>query len=168
MTGSFPIDVAEGRAGRCFARACSAFFAGLVVALSIWTTDVTAEIRLNSDGYAINGFDPVAYFTVGHPVRGRRDLTVTYKGAKYAFSTPENRARFLKNPAKYEPQYGGFCAYGVAYGSKSDIDPEVWEIVDGKLYLLLNAGTKSLWKKQKRSYIRTADKAWKSIIQPNK
>lgn len=168
MAGSISLDVAWARTGRRLSWACAGFLAALAVTLCVAATEARAEIRLNADGYAINGFDPVAYFAAGRPIRGQRHLTATYKGAKYAFATPQNRARFLKNPAKYEPQYGGYCAYGVAYGSKSDIDPEVWEIVDGKLYLLINAGTMSIWQKKKRSYIRTADKAWKSIIQPNK
>jgi YHS domain-containing protein len=173
MASSFPDDAVYARPGRRAAWtgaawAYASILAAVAVTLCFLATAARAEIRVNSDGYAINGFDPVAYFTVGRPVKGKRDLTVTYNGAKYAFATAENRAMFLKKPAKYEPQYGGYCAYGVAYGSKSDIDPEVWEIVDGKLYLLINPGTMSIWQKKKRSYIRTADKAWKSIIHPSK
>jgi len=168
MAGNVILAVAWRPAGRRFACALARVWAALALALCVLSAQAAAEIRVDSKGYAINGFDPVAYFTAGRPVKGQRSLTATYKGAKYAFATPENRARFLKNPAKYEPQYGGYCAYGVAYGSKSDIDPEVWEIVDGKLYLLINAGTMTIWQKKKRSYIRTADKAWKSIVNTNK
>jgi len=168
MAGSHSLDLAAGRPHGSMPGVCVRLVAALAMAFTVWAAEAGAEIRVNADGYAINGFDPVAYFTAGRPVKGRHGLSATYKGAKYAFATPENRARFLKNPTKYEPQYGGYCAFGVAYGSKSDIDPEVWEIVDGKLYLLINPGTMSIWKKKKRSYIRTADKAWKSIIEPSK
>ena len=168
MARRYQRDLGVSRPDHRMTGAFVRLLAALVMVLSVWAVEAGAEIRVNADGYAINGFDPVAYFTVGRPVKGRQTLTATYKGAKYAFATAENRARFLKNPAKYEPQYGGYCAFGIAYGSKSDIDPEVWEIVDGKLYLLINPGTMSIWKKKKRSYIRTADKAWKSITKPSK
>ena len=125
------------------------------------------HVNAGSDGYAIARYDPVAYFTEGRPVRGKTKLTAEYDGTKYAFSSVGNRARFLANPAKYTPQYGGYCAYGVAYGSKSDIDPEVWEIVDGRLYFLINAGTMSIWEKRKKTNIRIANKAWKFITGNN-
>lgn len=129
--------------------------------------DHARHVNANSDGYAIHRYDPVAYFTEGRPVRGKTELTAEYDGTKYAFSSPGNRVQFLADPARYTPQYGGYCAYGVAYGSKSDIDPEVWEIVDGRLYFLINAGTRSIWEKKKRSNIRTANKAWKFITGNN-
>ena len=124
------------------------------------------HIRVDGEGFAINRYDPVAYFTVGKPVRGQSDFVAEHNGAKYAFSSTENRALFLASPDKYEPQYGGYCAFGLVYGSKSDIDPEVWEIVDGRLYFMINPGTKSLWTKKKDTHIQIADKAWRSIVVP--
>lgn len=129
--------------------------------------DHTRHVNANSDGYAIDRYDPVAYFTEGRPVRGKTGLTAEFGGTKYAFASPGNRAKFLADPARYTPQYGGYCAYGVLHGSKSDIDPEVWEIVDGRLYFLLNAGTRSIWEKSKKSNIRIANKAWKFITGNN-
>ena len=125
------------------------------------------HVNVDADGYAIARHDPVAYFTVGRPVRGKTAFTARYKGAKYAFSTAANRDRFLANPAKYAPQYGGYCAYGAVYGTKSDIDPNLWAIVDGRLYFLINPGTMSIWAKKKKSYIRDADNAWKTITAAN-
>ena len=127
-----------------------------------------SQVNIDSGGYAIDRYDPVAYFTQGRPVRGRTDLTAEYEGATYAFSSEANRDLFLGDPAKYTPQYGGFCAYGVAYGTKSPIDPEEWEIVDGKLFFLINPATKSLWDRKKEIYIDRADKAWQSIARPNR
>ncbi|MBT3330331.1 MAG: YHS domain-containing protein, partial [Rhodospirillaceae bacterium] len=99
----------------------------------------------------------------GQPVRGKPEFSAEYQGAKYAFSSKKNRERFLDNPDKFVPQYGGFCAYGVVHGGKSNVDPEVWEIVDGRLYLMISGGTMSVWQKKKKTYIQMADKAWRTI-----
>ena len=150
--------------------ACLAFcLAFMLVAPAGFTLaeNTAPVINVDSSGYAIGRYDPVAYFTQGRPVRGKTHLTARYKGAKYAFSSPANRALFNANPEKYAPQYGGYCAYGVVYGSKSAIDPQLWEIVGGRLYFLINAGTLSIWTRKKNSYIRTANKAWKLISKPN-
>ncbi len=136
----------------------------LSVASVAWAARDATHINLGSNGYAIDRYDPVAYFTEGRPVRGATDLTAAYKGAKYAFSSQVNRARFIADPAKYTPQYGGYCAYGVVYGSKSNIDPEVWEIVDGRLYFLINPGTMSIWKRKKKTNISIGNKAWMTLI----
>jgi len=130
-----------------------------------WAESDATHVNVGSNGYAIDRYDPVAYFTEGRPVRGSKALTATYKGVKYAFSSKANRARFSADPEKYTPQYGGYCAYGVVHGSKSDIDPEVWEIVDGRLYFLINPGTMSIWKRKKRANISVGNKAWMKIIQ---
>lgn len=121
------------------------------------------HVNIGSDGYSIDRYDPVAYFTEARPVRGKPEFSAEYHGAKYSFSSKSNQELFLANPDKYVPQYGGYCAYGVVHGGKSDVDPEVWEIVDGKLYLMISGGTKSVWQKKKRAYIQKADKAWKFI-----
>jgi YHS domain-containing protein len=145
--------------GLCMTMAIVALTADLAGAAG--TAD---HVNVDANGYSINQYDPVAYFTEGRPVRGKSKIYAEYKGAKYAFASEDNRQRFLDNPEKYVPQYGGYCAYGVAHGGKSDVDPEVWEIVDGKLYLMLSGGTMSVWQKKKQDYINIADKAWQSII----
>ena len=126
--------------------------------------EVPEHINVDSEGYSIDRYDPVAYFTEGRPLRGKREFNAEYQGAKYAFSSEINREQFLSDPDKYVPQYGGYCAYGVVHGGKSEVDPEVWEVVDGKLYLMISGGTKSIWQKRKKAYIQMADKAWQSII----
>jgi YHS domain-containing protein len=124
----------------------------------------THHVNVDAEGFLIEQYDPVAYFTDGKPIRGKPEIYVEYEGAKYAFASEDHRQRFLADPDKYVPQYGGYCAYGVAQGGKSDVDPEVWEIVDGRLYLMLSHGTMSVWQKKKQDYIEIADKAWQSII----
>ncbi|GGB58867.1 hypothetical protein GCM10011316_33660 [Roseibium aquae] len=87
------------------------------------------------DGAAIGGTDPVAYFTEGKPVAGSDAHTFVYDDVTWKFSSAENRDAFAADPAKYAPQYGGFCAFGLSKGFKVPVVPEAWQIVDGKLYL---------------------------------
>lgn len=126
--------------------------------------DATKHVNVDSDGFSIERYDPVAYFTEGRPVRGNPEIYGEHKGVKYAFSSESNRQVFLDDPEKYVPQYGGYCAYGLAHGAKSDVDPEVWDIVDGKLYFMVSGGTMSIWEKRKKDYIELANRAWRSII----
>ncbi|HXL57959.1 MAG TPA: YHS domain-containing (seleno)protein, partial [Chitinophagaceae bacterium] len=91
------------------------------------------------DGVAIRGYDAVAYFTQNKAVKGNKDAAVFYQGATYYFFSAENKEAFKKNPAKYEPQYGGWCAYAMGKnGDKVEVDPETFKIIDGKLYLYYN------------------------------
>lgn len=98
----------------------------------------TSSINVNKAHVAIRGFDPVAYFTDNQPTKGEKKFSVNRSGATYYFASAKNRDTFKANPAKYEPQFGGFCAMGVALGKKLDVEPDVWKIVDGKLYLNVN------------------------------
>ena len=85
-------------------------------------------LNVDASGVAIHGHDPVAYFVDGKAVKGRADYSATAQGAIYWFSTEANLMAFKANPAKYEPQFGGYCAYGVANGFKPDIDPTAFKI----------------------------------------
>jgi YHS domain-containing protein len=84
------------------------------------------------NGWAIKGYDPVAYFTTGKPTPGIAQFTTTYQGATYRFASAENRARFIAAPEKFVPQYGGYCAYAIALNQIADIDPDEWAIVNDK------------------------------------
>jgi YHS domain-containing protein len=123
----------------------------------------SAEINLDATGLVIRGYDPVAYFTEGHPVPGRSDLSEKYRGGTYHFVTAANRDTFKANPEKYVPQYGGYCAYGVAIGKKFDIDPSSWRIVDGKLYFNLNPMILEKWSADTKGYIRKSEEKWPKI-----
>jgi len=91
------------------------------------------------DGIGVKGYDPVAYFTGNQAVKGSKDQAVVYEGITYYFSSAANRDAFKKDPARYEPQYGGWCAYAMgATGEKVEVDPETFKIIDGKLYLFDN------------------------------
>ena len=112
--------------------------------------------------YAIGGVDPVAYFTEGRPVAGRDDVTLTYLGAVWRFASEENRARFRADPEAYLPQYGGHCAWAAAQGKAAPGNPKYWRIMNGKLYLNLNAETQKAWEQDIPGFIARADRHWRS------
>ena len=116
-------------------------------------------------GGAIQGYDPVAYFTEGRPVEGSRQFTHEWKGATWRFASAANRDRFAQAPEKYAPQYGGYCAYGVANGYAVKIDPQAWSVVDGKLYLNYSPAVQADWKKDVPGYIRRAEANWPKVLE---
>ncbi|WP_343695689.1 YHS domain-containing (seleno)protein [Flavobacterium sp.] len=115
----------------------------------------------------IQGYDPVGYFNQGKAVKGKKEISVSYQGVTYNFSSAENKNAFLKNPSKYEPQYGGWCAYAMgSTGEKVEINPETFKIVDGKLYLFYNAyfnNTLKSWNEDQDNLKEKADTNWKKI-----
>jgi YHS domain-containing protein len=115
------------------------------------------------DGAAIRGYDPVAYFVSGKPVIGSKEFSVDYMGARWYFSSKQNADAFKADPAKYAPQYGGYCAYGLAGGHKASTEPDAWTIVDGKLYLNYNKEVQAMWSKDQKGYIMKADKNWPAV-----
>ncbi len=115
-------------------------------------------------GKAIRGYDPVAYFTQGKPVAGKPDFTHEWKGATWYFASAANRDRFRQNPERWAPQYGGYCAYGVAQGYAVKIEVDQWSVVDGKLYLNYNRSVQRTWKQDIPGYVRTADKNWPGVL----
>ncbi len=131
----------------------------------IFTVPVLAADVINSNWQgAIAGYDPVAYHTAGKPVKGVSNFTTEWKGAKWYFVSAENRDRFAAEPEKFAPQYGGYCAYGVAKGSAAEIDPEAWHIVRGKLYLNYSKGIQRKWVDNQVKYITAADKNWPNVL----
>ena len=114
-------------------------------------------------GNAIDGYDPVAYHTMGKPVEGSRKYTYEWMDATWRFANAAHRDLFAADPEKYAPAYGGYCAYGVSQGAKIDIDPEAWRIVDGKLYLNKNKQVQRIWLRDIPGYIELADKKWPDL-----
>jgi YHS domain-containing protein len=98
----------------------------------------TSAVNVDAKGIGLKGHDPVAYFTVGAPTAGRADLTARHDGVTYQFATAANRDAFKAAPTKFAPQFGGFCAMGVALEKKLDGDPNAWTVADGKLYMNVN------------------------------
>ncbi|MEM7300184.1 MAG: YHS domain-containing (seleno)protein [Pseudomonadota bacterium] len=123
-----------------------------------------AKVFKARGGVAINGYDPVAYFTQGKPVRGDKKITHSWNGAKWQFSSAEHRDQFAANPEKYAPQYGGYCAYAIGNGYTAPTVPEAWDITNGKLYLNYSKSVQRTWAGDKLSYIRKGDKNWPKVL----
>jgi YHS domain-containing protein len=109
-------------------------------------------------GLAIKSYDPVSYFITGKPTPGLAQFSTTYKGATYRFASAENRDRFIAAPAKFVPQYGGYCAYAISLNRIADIDPDEWEIVKNKLYLNNGFLAQTRWSLDKSGNIVKGDR----------
>lgn len=127
---------------------------------------------VDNTGFAVSGYDVVAYFdlpqvAVGQSqpaaIPGNADYTADYNGAKFAFSSAENRDTFLANPAKYAPQYDGHCAYGVSKGGKVPGNPNLWRIVDDKLYLNITKNVVGFWEEDIPGNLNLAEGNWPKI-----
>lgn len=148
-------------------------FLVLILAVSVVITQAQQGSSLkhyNLDkGLAIKGYDPVAYFTQNKAVKGDKKFAATARGVFYYFSTAANKELFLKDFKKYEPQYGGWCAYAMgASNEKVEIDPETFKILDGKLYLFYHSWTNNTllkWNKDEANLKANADKNWQKMIQ---
>ena len=114
-------------------------------------------------GKAIRGYDPVAYFTQQKAVKGNEKFSYQWNGAAWHFASRENLDLFISNPAKYAPQYGGYCAYGLSNGYKAPTEPDAWTIENGKLYLNYDLNVRTLWSKEKKERIAKADQNWPRI-----
>ncbi|MCH9809298.1 MAG: YHS domain-containing protein [Alphaproteobacteria bacterium] len=115
-------------------------------------------------GVAVGGYDPVAYFTAGKPVKGKSTLTHEYQGATWRFSSEQNLAAFKSEPAKYAPQYGGYCAWAVSQGYTAKGDPNAWKVVNGKLYLNYNRSVQRTWQRNAKGNIKKADANWPTVL----
>ena len=113
---------------------------------------------------AVGGYDAVAYHTQGKPAAGTDEFTHTWKGAEWRFSSKDNLEAFVKDPEKYAPQYGGYCAFAVAHKGLSPGDPRHWRIVDGKLYLNVDASVQTKWNKDHLAFIKRGDSNWPKVL----
>lgn len=135
----------------------------LATAVASMTAGNPQAINRDRSGLAIDGYDPVAYFVDGRPMRGRADIEHVWNGTRYRFATETNRERFAKNPEAFVPQYGGFCSYAVSRGYTANIDPLAWTIVDGKLYLNYSIRVQRTWEEDASGNIRRADANWPAL-----
>src|SRR5918996_895085 len=142
-------------------RTIRSFVLTVMVLLAVAVAPSFAQDLYNTPGLA--GYDPVAYFTDGKPMRGSGYHVTLHEGVTYAFTSKEHQKMFEANPQKYLPAYGGYCAYGVAVGKKFVVDPEAWKIVDGVLYLNLDKDIQKKWQKDIPGYIRKAEANWPKI-----
>jgi YHS domain-containing protein len=115
-------------------------------------------------GVAVGGYDTVAYFTAGKPVAGTAEFTHEHEGAVWRFASAANRDAFKADPAKYAPQYGGYCAWAVSQGYTAKGDPDAWSIVNGRLYLNYNKAVKVGWELDPAANIKKGDGHWPTVL----
>lgn len=115
-------------------------------------------------GVAVGGYDPVAYFDGGKPAKGSPEITLEHNGAIWRFATDASRKAFEADPAKYAPQYGGYCAWAVSRGYTAKGDPNAWRIVDGKLYLNYNKDVQRTWSKNIAANVAKANANWPKVL----
>lgn len=144
-------------------------FSVLLVSVTVFAQEPLRKKHFNlENGLAIDGYDPVAYFKQGKAVKGKKDLAVFTQGATYYFSSIENKELFKVDPSKYEPVYGGWCAYAMgAKGEKVEVDPETFKIINDKLYLFYNKffnNTLKDWNKDEINLHAKADANWIKIF----
>ena len=133
----------------------------LGTSFSLMAADVGMSVDAND--LAIKGYDPVAYFTDNGPAQGKAEYSATYNNAIYHFVNAANRDQFKADPEAYAPQYGGYCAFGVAMGKKFETDPEAWKIEGGKLYLNLDKSVQKRWLSDTQGFIQDANTNWTTI-----
>lgn len=146
---------------------------GAATALLAGTTAHAAEPPINTlknnffsgrTDTAINGYDTVAYFTVGKPVKGQDHLVTDWMGAKWKFSSQAHLDLFKANPDKYAPQFGGYCAYGVTQGYLVKVEPDQFTVRDGKLYLNYDADVQTKWSQDPAGYIKSANDKFPALL----
>lgn len=113
---------------------------------------------------ALRGFDPVAYFRAGRPVQGLAQFSTRHQGAEFRFASAANRDAFMAAPARYAPQYGGYCAWAVSQGYTAGVDPQAWRIVDGRLYLNYNRDIQRRWEADIPGHIAAANRNWPAVL----
>ena len=115
--------------------------------------------------FAIRGYDTVAYHLERMPVKGDSDFTAKWNGATWRFKNSENRDRFIADPERWTPRYGGYCAWAVSNNYTASTDPDAWSIVDDRLYLNYSLNVRATWSQDKPGNIRRADANWPSVLE---
>jgi YHS domain-containing protein len=131
----------------------------------VWTSrrPLVESISRDPEGRALGGYDVVAYFSAARAVKGEPAYSHEYHGVLWLFSTKEHREQFAREPERYLPQYGGYCAYAVAKGYIAPADPEVWRIDGARLYLNYDRAVQKVWESDYENLIRRADHNWPGL-----
>ena len=140
-----------------------AFGIAFLAALAAFAGSDARLINLDKDGVILDGYDPVAFFTDNKPVKGTGTYQTSYNGAIYHFASADHKALFDGAPAKYEPQFGAFCAYAVSVGRTAPIDVNTFSIVNGRLVVQHNARAVGLWNADVQKNLANADKYWPAV-----
>jgi YHS domain-containing protein len=141
----------------------SQFLAMVALAFSLFSASAFADMRNGTSAPAMGGYDPVSYFESDNPIRGNDHYSAVYNGGTYLFVNKTHKKMFEANPKKYAPQFGGYCAYGVAKGKKFYSDPTTWAIINRKLYLNLDKNIQKKWSNGMKNHIAQARTNWKDI-----
>jgi YHS domain-containing protein len=135
----------------------------LLILLPVFPNTMAAAGGVNTTWWkslAIHGYDPVAYFTQGEPVKGKAEFSTEWNDATWRFVSEKHLQLFKASPETYAPAYGGYCAWAMAQGDKADIDPDQWTIIDGRLFLNYNEDIQKKWLMDKQALIEQADQHW--------
>jgi len=138
---------------------------GLIVGL--WSLSALALDPINTGLFgntAIKGYDAVAYHTDHKPVKGNKDYSFEWMGAKWLFASQDHLNQFKADPERYAPQYGGYCAYAVSQNSTAGIDPDAFTVIGDKLYLNYDKDIQNKWEANRDGYIRDADRLWPEVL----
>jgi YHS domain-containing protein len=139
----------------------------LVLALATVAMAQSPKRLVNTDkrGLALKGHDPVAFFTEGRPIAGDHRYESNYKGTRYRFASAENKKLFEGDPAKYEPQFGGFCAYGVSRGYAVDVELDAFQIVEGRLLMQYDKDVRDKFNEATAANLKKADQNWPTVVE---
>ncbi len=145
---------------------CSIIATALFTMLMVSSAHAVKPVYIGGkERAAIRGYDPVAFFVDGEPVKGLKEFTLEHEGAKWMFANQQNLDAFKASPDYYMPQYGGYCAYAVANGSTASIKPQFFTIHEDKLYLNFSKSVYKKWLKDKDGYISEGNKEWPRILE---
>ena len=140
-----------------------AFCAVLVVGCTSYPRKAPTPYYTTDEG-AVKGYDAVAYHLDGRAEKGDREFSYMWQDSVWYFKNEEHRDLFAESPVKYAPQYGGYCAYAIVNHEAVPIDPNAWDIVDGKLYLNFSIPIQRKWRESRDEYIEKADEIWPDMI----
>lgn len=143
----------------------SALILPLLVAAADPRPAARSLLNLDKGGVALRGYDPVAFFTVKAPVKGKPEFSSEFHGARYLFHSAKSKAVFDANPARYEPAFGGYCAFGVSRGKLVEIDPEAFQIVKDRLLMQYSKSVRDDFNRDAEGNLRKADENWPGLVE---
>ncbi len=154
--------VAVAHASRCLAALALLFaFAGLAAAAGPYNTSADGD----DPRLMLRGYDPVLYFSTGKPLPGDPAFRTDFDGVTYRFINEENRFLFMKNPLKYVPMFGGYCAHSMAYAIPWGGEPDAWKIVDGRLYVFTGEAARRYFVMDEETNLRLANRYWRDEVE---
>ena len=137
----------------------------LLAVVFVSTTSAKTLLNVDKSGVGIKGYDPVAYFTDNQPIKGSAQFQIDSNGVTYHFASARSKAVFDANPGKYEPQFGGFCAWAVSQGYTAPIDPNAFQVVNGRVLLQYSLSVRKQFSQDTEGNLRKADANWPAIVE---